>query len=64
MRTEERYTRRLVCPWCRAGEIIADRKVKASISVQCSKCHKFYVGDLDTLKTERSNACKRPGRKK
>jgi ribosomal protein L31 len=58
------FNRHLECPWCHGSEIIADRKVKASISVQCSKCHKFYIGDLDTLKTERSNACKRLGRNK
>lgn len=64
MGTAEQFTRRLVCPWCHAGGIIADRKARGSVSVQCSKCRKFYVGDLGTMKTERSTACKRLGRNK
>lgn len=58
------FTRHLVCPWCHQGEVLADGKAKLSISAQCPKCHRFFVGSLDSLKTERSSACKRLGRNK
>lgn len=40
----------LSCPWCGGSEILADRRTKATISVQCSKCKKIYKADLDSLK--------------
>jgi len=58
------FTRHLKCPWCQQGEVLADGKAKVSVSAQCPKCHKFFTGSLDTLKTERSTACKRLGRNK
>lgn len=42
----------LSCPWCGGSEILADRRTKATISVQCAKCKKIYKADLDSLKTE------------
>ena len=59
-----RFVRRMVCPWCQKGEVLADDKAKAAISVECPKCHRFFVGSLDSLKTERATACKRVGRRK
>lgn len=56
------FTRHLKCPWCHDGEVLADGKAKVSVSAQCPKCHKFFIGSLDSLKTERSSACKRLGR--
>lgn len=58
------FNRHLKCPWCHEGEILADGKAKVSVSVQCTKCRRFFVGSLDSLKTERSTACKRLGRNK
>lgn len=58
------FYRHLKCPWCHDGEVLADGKAKVSVSVQCPKCSKIFVGSLDSLITERSKACKRQGRKK
>lgn len=52
----------LICPWCGGSEILADRRVKVTISVQCAKCRKIYKVDLDSLKTEKSKAQKRMGK--
>lgn len=57
------FNRHLICPWCLKGEALADGKGKITISVMCPKCHKYFVADLDTGKTERSNACRRTGRR-
>lgn len=54
----------LSCPWCGGSEILADRRTKATISVQCAKCKKIYKADLDSLKTEKAKAQKRMGAKK
>lgn len=54
----------LICPWCGKGETLADGTAKITISVQCSKCGRVYTGDLDTMKTERSTAQKRLGRRR
>lgn len=54
----------LICPWCGKGETLADGTAKITISVQCSKCGRVYTGDLDTMKTERSAAQKRLGRRR
>ncbi len=59
-----KYNKHLVCPWCGKGETLVDGTAKLTISVQCSKCRKVYIGDLYTLKTERSTAQKRLGRRK
>lgn len=56
--------RHLICPWCGKGETLADGTAKVTISVQCSKCGRVYTGDLDTMKTEKSTAQKRLGRRK
>lgn len=57
------FTRHLLCPWCKKGETLADGKAKVTISVQCPKCGRFFLGDLDTLKTEKTKACRRMGRR-
>lgn len=57
------FTRELICPYCGLGKVLADGKGKISISVQCPKCHRFFIGSLDTLKTECGEAQKRQGRK-
>lgn len=54
----------LLCPWCHKGEVLSDGKAKITISVCCPICGRYYTGDLDAIKTERSAACKRQGRKK
>jgi uncharacterized Zn finger protein len=59
-----KYNRKLICPWCRKGEVLADGKARVSISVRCPKCGHFYTGNLDTLTTERTVAQKRLGRMK
>ncbi len=59
----QQFSRHLVCPWCHKGEVLADTKAKAQVSAQCPKCMKFFIGDLDNLKTERSSACRRQGRR-
>jgi phage FluMu protein Com len=58
------YNRKLVCPWCNKGEVLADGKAKVTLSIMCPKCSRFFTGDLDTLKTERAVAQKRLGRMK
>ncbi|MEG1640045.1 MAG: hypothetical protein RR867_07380 [Ruthenibacterium sp.] len=58
------FSRHLVCPWCSKGEVLADAKGKITISAQCPKCRRFFTGSLDTLKTERSTACKQLGKRK
>lgn len=57
------FTRHLLCPWCKKGEALVDGRAKVTISVQCSKCGRIFTGDLDTLRTEKSNACRRIGRR-
>lgn len=57
------FNRHLVCPWCHKGEILADGKAKVTVSVMCPKCSNFFAGDLDTLQTERTKACRRMGRR-
>ena len=54
----------LSCPWCGGSEILADRRTKATISVQCAKSKKIYKADLDSLKTEKAKAQKRMGRRR
>lgn len=56
------FDRHLNCPWCNKGEVLADGKAKVTVSVMCPKCKHFFWADLDNLKTERANACKRTGR--
>ena len=56
--------RHLICPWCGKGDTLADGTAKVTISVQCARCKKVYIGDLTTMKTERSTAQKRQGRRK
>lgn len=58
------FHRHLICPWCQKGEVLADGQAKISLSIECPKCHRFFIGSMDTLKAERSAACKRTGRKK
>lgn len=59
-----KFTRHLICPWCQKGEVLSDGKAKITLSVECPKCHRFFTGSMDSLKAERSVACKRLGRKK
>lgn len=58
------FTRHLVCPICKKGEVLADGKAKVTISVMCPKCGGFFLADLDTLYTERGAAQRRVGRQK
>lgn len=51
----------LKCPWCEKGEILASGRASVEISAQCPKCHKFFIGNLYTLRTEKSKACRRVG---
>ena len=39
------------------GEVNTEAKAKGWVSAQCPKCKKFFIGDLDNLRTERSTAC-------
>ena len=56
------FNRRLICPWCRRGEVLADGKAKVTVSVMCPKCNRFFWADLDTQKTEKAKAQRRSGR--
>jgi len=56
------FNRHLICPWCLKGEALADGKAQVTISIQCPRCGKVFLGDLDTLKTEKGKACKRANR--
>lgn len=60
--THRPFTFHLVCPWCKHGEVLADAKVSATLSIQCAKCGRFYLIDLDTGKTERTQPQRRLGR--
>lgn len=60
---ERVFTRKMICPWCGHGETMADGRAKVTISVQCAKCRKVYLADLDTLKTERGVAQRRTMRR-
>lgn len=53
-----RFNRVFLCPWCSKGKFLADGKGKVTVSIQCPKCGRYFVGDLDTSKTERTAACK------
>lgn len=57
----KKFDRRLICPWCQKGLTLADGKAKVSISVMCPKCRRYYIADLDTLKTEKASALKKIG---
>ena len=53
------FNNHIVCPWCNKGEVLTDGKSQVSISIQCPKCGKIYIGDLGTLKVYRGKACRR-----
>lgn len=61
---KQEFNRILKCPWCGKGELLADGRAPVRVSVHCAKCNRIYIADLDTGKTERSQAQKRLGRKK
>ena len=42
----------LSCPWCGGSEILADRRAKTTISVQCAKCRKIYKVDCNGVQRE------------
>lgn len=58
-----RFNIHMICPWCKKGEALADGRAKVTMSIQCPKCGRFYLADLDTMKTEKGNACRRMGRR-
>lgn len=60
---EAEFDKYVNCPWCDKGEVLVERTAKTIISMQCPKCRKFYRVDLETLRTERSAACRREHRK-
>lgn len=56
------FKHHLTCPWCGKGEVLADGFGKLTISVQCPRCKNFYLGDLDTLRTIKTQPQRRLGR--
>lgn len=56
------FKHHLTCPWCGKGEVLADGFGKLTISVQCPRCKNFYLGDLDTLRTTKTQPQRRLGR--
>jgi len=56
------FKHHLTCPWCGKGEVLADGIGKLTISVQCPRCKNFYLGDLDTLRTIKTQPQRRLGR--
>ena len=62
--THRPFLHHLVCPWCNHGEVLADARASAILSIQCARCRKFYLVDLDTGKTERTQPQRRLGRMK
>lgn len=56
------FKHHLTCPWCGKGEVLADGTGKLTISVQCPRCKNFYLGDLDTLRTIKTQPQRRLGR--
>ena len=56
------FKHHLTCPWCGRGEVLADGIGKLTISVQCPRCKNFYLGDLDTLRTIKTQPQRRLGR--
>lgn len=56
------FKHHLTCPWCGKGEVLADGIGKLTISVQCPRCKNFYLGDLDTFRTIRTQPQRRLGR--
>lgn len=53
------FNRHLKCPWCKKGEVLANGNADVEISVQCTKCGRYFTGNLKTLQTEKSKACRR-----
>ena len=62
MRNNLKY--HFICPFCKQGEVLSDGRAKVIISVQCPRCRRFFLADLDTLKTEKAAAQRRKGRVK
>ena len=56
------FKHHLTCPWCGKGEVLADGIGKLTISVQCPRCKNFYLGDLDALRTIKTQPQRRLGR--
>lgn len=53
-----------ICPWCLKGEVLSDGRASVQISVQCPKCSRVFIGNLDTGETTRSKARQRNERTK
>lgn len=53
------FKRRAKCPHCGKGFVSADEEACGTISVQCNRCHKFYLVNLATLKTVVAHAQQR-----
>lgn len=60
---ERNFVYRYLCPWCGKGEALSDGNAKVTISLQCPKCGRIYIVDMDNGKTERSSARRRNRRK-
>lgn len=58
-----RFKYHYICPWCKKGEVLSDSRGKITLSIQCPKCGRFFVADMDSLITNRSVAQKRIGRR-
>lgn len=61
---KQKFNHHLTCPWCGAGEVLADGRGKLTISVQCPRCKRCYECDLDALTTKKTQPQKRLGRKR
>ncbi len=61
MTEKQNYSLRLICPWCQKGAVLTQGRANVRISVQCSKCGRFYSADLNTMETQRTSACRRAG---
>jgi|GEM_PF-769262 len=61
MTEKQNYSLRLICPWCQKGVVLTQGRANVRISVQCSKCGRFYSADLNTMETKRTSACRRVG---
>lgn len=53
------FKRQLICPWCFKGKILTNRQADVNISVQCPKCKRIFLGDLNNLNTSKSSALKK-----
>ena len=55
------FTREMKCPWCGKGKTLADGRAQINLSLVCPRCGRYFIGNLDNLRTERSSAVRRQG---